>query len=46
VVRGSIRRERMTAQMHRLDTIANNLANVDLNGYKRDTTITKRSPNC
>lgn len=34
----------MTAQMHRLDTIANNLANVDLNGYKRDTTITKAFP--
>jgi flagellar basal-body rod protein FlgF len=34
----------MTAQMHRMDTIANNLANVDLNGYKRDTTITKAFP--
>ena len=34
----------MTAQMHRLDSIANNLANVDLNGYKRDTTITKAFP--
>ncbi|OHD74697.1 MAG: flagellar biosynthesis protein FlgC, partial [Spirochaetes bacterium RBG_13_68_11] len=27
-----------------LDSIANNLANVDLNGYKRDTTITKAFP--
>ena len=34
----------MTAQMHRLDSIANNLANIDLNGYKRDTTITKAFP--
>jgi flagellar basal-body rod protein FlgF len=34
----------MTAQMSRLDSIANNLANVDLNGYKRDTTITKAFP--
>jgi flagellar basal-body rod protein FlgF len=34
----------MTAQMARLDSIANNLANVDLNGYKRDTTITKAFP--
>jgi flagellar basal-body rod protein FlgF len=34
----------MNAQQHRLDTIANNLANVDLNGYKRDTTITKAFP--
>ncbi len=34
----------MTAQMQRLDAIANNLANVDLNGYKRDTTITKAFP--
>lgn len=34
----------MKAQMSRLDAIANNLANVDLNGYKRDTTITKAFP--
>jgi flagellar basal-body rod protein FlgF len=34
----------MTAQMARMDEIANNLANVDLNGYKRDTTITKAFP--
>ena len=34
----------MVAQMHRLDTVANNLANVDLNGYKRDTTILKAFP--
>jgi len=34
----------MVAQMHRLDTIANNLANVDLTGYKRDTAIHKAFP--
>lgn len=34
----------MNAQQQRLDAIANNLANVDLNGYKRDTTITKAFP--
>jgi flagellar basal-body rod protein FlgF len=34
----------MVAQMHRMDTVANNLANVDLTGYKRDTTITKAFP--
>ena len=34
----------MVVQMHRLDTIANNLANVDLNGYKRDTAIHKAFP--
>jgi flagellar basal-body rod protein FlgF len=34
----------MNAQQHRLDSIANNLANVDLNGYKRDTTVTKAFP--
>ena len=34
----------MVVQMHRLDTIANNLANVDLNGYKRDTAINKAFP--
>ena len=34
----------MVAQMRRLDTIANNLANVDLNGYKRDTVINKAFP--
>ena len=34
----------MQVQMHRLDTISNNLANVDLNGYKRDTAILKAFP--
>jgi flagellar basal-body rod protein FlgF len=34
----------MTAEMLRLDTVANNLANVDLNGFKRDTTIFKAFP--
>ena len=30
--------------MDRLDTIANNLANVDLTGYKKDTAVTKAFP--
>lgn len=34
----------MIAQMHRLDAIANNLANVDLNGYKRDEAVFKSFP--
>lgn len=34
----------MVAQMHRMDVLANNLANVDLNGYKRDTAIHKAFP--
>jgi len=34
----------MVAQEHRLNTISNNLANVDLTGYKRDTTIEKAFP--
>lgn len=34
----------MIAQMHRLDALSNNLANVDLNGYKRDTAIHKAFP--
>ncbi len=34
----------MLVQMDRLDTISNNLANVDLNGYKRDTAIHKAFP--
>jgi flagellar basal-body rod protein FlgF len=34
----------MIAQMHRLDALSNNLANVDLNGYKRDTAILKAFP--
>ena len=35
----------MVVQMHRLDAISNNLANVDLNGYKRDTAIRPRVKN-
>ena len=34
----------MVAQMHRMDTISNNIANVDLNAYKRDTSIHKSFP--
>jgi flagellar basal-body rod protein FlgF len=34
----------MVVQMQRLDTVSNNLANVDLNGYKRDQTIVKAFP--
>jgi flagellar basal-body rod protein FlgF len=34
----------MVVQMHRLDQVANNLANVDLNGYKRDIAINKAFP--
>ena len=31
----------MVVQMNRMDEIANNLANVDLNGYKKDTAVQK-----
>jgi len=34
----------MVAQMHRLDVLSNNLANVDVTGYKRDTSISKAFP--
>lgn len=34
----------MVAQMHRMDSISNNLANVGLTGYKRDTAIHKAFP--
>ncbi len=34
----------MVVQQNRLDEIANNLANVDLNGYKKDTAIEKAFP--
>ena len=34
----------MLAQMQRMDAVANNLANVDLTGYKRDTAIFKAFP--
>jgi len=34
----------MLSQEHNLDTIANNLANMDQTGYKRDTTVFKSFP--
>jgi flagellar basal-body rod protein FlgG len=34
----------MTAQEHRLDALSNNLANVDLTGYKRDISVHKAFP--
>lgn len=34
----------MVAQMHRMDALANNLANVDVNGYKRDMPVHKAFP--
>ncbi len=34
----------MIAQMNRMDAVANNLANVDTTGYKRDTAIFKAFP--
>jgi len=34
----------MQAQEHRMDALANNLANVDLNGYKRDVSVSKAFP--
>ena len=34
----------MRAQEHRLDALSNNLANVDLNGYKRDVSAHKAFP--
>ncbi len=34
----------MRAQEHRLDALANNLANVDLSGYKRDISVHKAFP--
>jgi len=34
----------MTAQQWRMDAVSNNLANVDLNGYKRDEAIHKAFP--
>jgi flagellar basal-body rod protein FlgG len=34
----------MVAQMHRMDAISNNLANVDLTGYKRDVPVLKAFP--
>ncbi|MDC7219359.1 MAG: flagellar basal-body rod protein FlgF [Spirochaetales bacterium] len=34
----------MQAQEHRLDALSNNLANVDLTGYKRDVSVEKAFP--
>lgn len=34
----------MMAQMHRMDALSNNLANVDVTGYKRDTSVSKAFP--
>jgi flagellar basal-body rod protein FlgF len=34
----------MVVQMDRMDAIANNLANVDLTGYKKDIAVTKAFP--
>lgn len=34
----------MTAQMHRMDAVSNNLANVNTTGYKRDTAVMKSFP--
>ncbi len=34
----------MRAQEHRLDALANNLANVDLSGYKKDISVHKAFP--
>ena len=34
----------MNAQQNRLDTIANNLANVDTAGFKRDVSVSKSFP--
>ncbi|AHH14270.1 flagellar basal-body rod protein FlgF [Borrelia hermsii] len=34
----------MMAQRHRLDVIANNLANIDLTGYKKDLSVHKAFP--
>ncbi len=34
----------MVAQMHRMDALANNIANVDVTGYKRDTSVSKAFP--
>jgi flagellar basal-body rod protein FlgG len=34
----------MKAQMHRMDALANNLANVDVKGYKRDISVSKAFP--
>jgi flagellar basal-body rod protein FlgF len=34
----------MMSQMHRMDALSNNLANVDVTGYKKDTSVSKAFP--
>lgn len=34
----------MVVQMHKMDTLSNNLANVDLDGYKKDIAVHKAFP--
>ncbi|MCK5153567.1 MAG: flagellar hook-basal body protein [Spirochaetales bacterium] len=34
----------MMAQMHRMDALSHNLANVDVTGYKKDTSVSKAFP--
>lgn len=34
----------MMAQMHRMDALSNNLANVDVTGYKKDISVSKAFP--
>ncbi len=34
----------MVAQMHRMDALSNNIANVDVTGYKKDTSVSKSFP--
>jgi flagellar basal-body rod protein FlgF len=34
----------MMAQIHRMDALSNNLANVDVTGYKKDTSVSKAFP--
>ncbi len=34
----------MKAQMHRMNALSNNMANVDVTGYKRDTSVSKAFP--
>jgi len=34
----------MTAQQYRLDAVSNNLANVDVDGYKKDIAVHKAFP--
>ena len=34
----------MQAQIHKMDALSNNLANVDTTGYKKDTSVQKAFP--